>query len=421
MKRWGISLLAAVSMLVSGGIADRANALEVAMADVQAPSVLLDGYPLATSPKPINVDGTVMVPFRPIGEALGIEMEWVQATSTVVANDGKQELRMQIGNRTAWVGGKPVQLKQAPMLSKEGRTLIPLRFFSESVGAEVKWIQATQTAIIESQERDLHAMVFYGLGSYGQKGYLPYFDEASFTWSRLDQNGVLTIDQSEYAWPVQGAEELLTEVKGAGVDTSLMVFSVDEHGELTKLLRDVSLQEKFAYDLVELLERRGIGGAYLDFETLAPTGAGNIQEVRAQYAALVKRVADVLHSRGKKLTVVMAPLQNGWYRGYDYQEIAKHADHLFLMAYSYVDDRLPQPMNRIDEDIRAALQVVEPKKLILGINAYSETPAGVQEKIGLAKRYNLHGVGFWILRVFDDRLMEGIDKQLLLRPERNLR
>ncbi|ASS76794.1 hypothetical protein CIG75_18835 [Tumebacillus algifaecis] len=417
MKRFWVSLIAIVSLLFPGSLfTEQATAVGMALSKVSAPAVMLDGYPLLTDPEPINYDGHVMVPFRPIAEALGIEVFWEHETSTVVANNHGQVLRIQMGNTVAQVGDRVVQLEVAPFISN-GRSLIPLRFFSESIGAKVDW--KNNTVIIESQQRDLHTMVFYGLGSYAKKGYLPYFDEASFTWSRLDKNGVLTTGESEYRWPESGAEELLQEVKSSGVDTSLMVFSVDEHGELTKLLNDVALQQKFAQDLAAMLVNKGIGGAYLDFEALAPRGASNIADVRAKYAAFVQRVADVLHKKGKKLTVVMAPLEHGWYRGYDYKELAKSADALFIMAYSYVDDRLPQPLNKIDDDIRAAVAAVGPEKLILGINAYSETPRGVQEKIGLAKRYNLQGVGFWILRVFDDPFMDAIDEKLLLRPERN--
>lgn len=419
MKRFWVSLIAALSLVVPGGmLTEQAEAVGMAMGAVQTPSVVLDGYRLPIDPQPILYKDRVMVPFRPLAEALGIKVEWEPKTSTVTAESAGKELRMQIGNKTAWVGGKAVQLDVAPFIA-EGRSLIPLRFFSEHAGAKVSWNDKTQTVIMESQERDLHTMVFYGLGSYGQKEYLPYFDEASFTWSRLDANGVLVTDESEYQWPAEGAEELLQEVQTEGVDTSLMVFSVNEQGELTKLLNDVALQQRFANDLAALLVQKGIGGAYLDFESLAPTGSKDIATVRAQYAAFVKRVADVLHSKGKKLTIVVSPLEHGWYRGYDYKALAASADALFIMAYSYVDDKLPQPIDKIDDDIRAAVAAVGPEKLILGINAYSETPQGVQEKIGLAKRYNLQGVGFWILRVFDDPFMDAIDAKLLLRPELN--
>ncbi|TCP52402.1 glycosyl hydrolase family 18 (putative chitinase) [Tumebacillus sp. BK434] len=419
MKRFWVSLIAALALVVPGGLhMDRAEAVGMAMGAVTTPSVVLDGYNLPIDPKPILYKDRVMVPFRPLAEALGIKVEWEPKTSTVIADSNGKELRMQIGNKTAWVGGKAVQLDVAPFIT-EGRSLIPLRFFSEHAGAQVRWDDKSQTVLMESQERDLHTMVFYGLGSYGQKEYLPYFDEAAFTWSRLDRGGVLVTEESEYRWPQEGAGELLQEVQTAGVDTSLMVFSVNEYGELTKLLNDVSLQQRFANDLASLLVQKGIGGAYLDFEALAPTGAKDIALVRSQYAAFVQRVADALHQNGKQLTVVVAPLEHGWYRGYDYKALAASADALFIMAYSYVDDKLPQPLNKIDDDIRAAVKAVGPEKLILGINAYSETPQGVQQKIGLAKRYNLQGVGFWILRVFDDPFMDAIDAKLLLRPELN--
>lgn len=274
----------------------------------------------------------------------------------------------------------------------------------------------TDKAVVTPLPDDLHTMVFYGLGSYAKREFLPAFDEATFTWSRLDEDGRLVFDRSEYRWPAEGAEQLLEDVGREGVDRSLMVFSVNEHGELDKLLADPALQAEFALDLSEHMQAHGFTAAVLDFETLgAPDD--DLEAVRESYTRLVARVADVLHSRGQKLTVVVAPL-NGWHQGYDYPALAEHADLLYLMAYSYIADKKPQPLREIDEAIRLALDEVEADKVMLGINAFSETPETVQDKIGLAKQYDLQGIGFWILRVFDRPFLQAVDDRLVMRPER---
>lgn len=50
----------------------------------------------------------------------------------------RTKIIMWIGNPIAHVDGKPVQLDVAPEV-KNGRTLVPLRFVAENMGANVKW------------------------------------------------------------------------------------------------------------------------------------------------------------------------------------------------------------------------------------------------------------------------------------------
>lgn len=412
MKRSFASLTTAVALLLAL-VAEPASALGVTDTTTPSPRVKieLDGYPLQVNPEPLIYEGRTLVPFRALAESLGLTVGFDAGTDTVLAANGQMDIRMQIGGHTATVNGQPVALDVPPMILQD-RTFVPARFLSESVGAQVAWDAANATVEIASQPRDLHTLVFYGLGSYDKRGYLPKFDEASFTWSRLNAAGELVFDESEYQWPQEGAADLLRDVREAKVGTSLMVFSENASGELTRLLEDEQLQEQFIHTLTAKLLSEGIESAVLDFETLGTYG-DDIEAVQIQYAAFVERVAKALHEHDRKLTVVVSPL-NGAYRGYDYRALADHADHLFVMAYSYIDDKLPQPLDRINEAIELATAEVAPQKLLLGISAFSETPDTVEQKIGLAKRHNLDGVGFWILKLFDDPFMQGVEKQLLM-------
>ena len=56
-------------------------------------------------------------------------------------------VNMQIGNNTAYVDGAPVSLDVPPQIIK-GRTLVPIRFVSENLGAEVGWESNTKTVTI---------------------------------------------------------------------------------------------------------------------------------------------------------------------------------------------------------------------------------------------------------------------------------
>ena len=410
MRKAWLSLCAAFALLLAGPLEGQAHALSMMQGESQSITVELDGYPLPLSPEPLKYNNSTMVPFRQLADALGIQVDWQAETSTVIATAKDLELRLQLGNKVATVNGRSVALNAEPVLL-EDRTYIPLRFFSENVGAKVGWDEATQTVSMQSQERDLETMVFYGLGSYDKRGYLPKFDQTAFTWSILDEQGRFSTTQSEYRWPAEGADELLGEVKQSKVGASLMVFSANQKGEITKLLGDEQLQDAFIRDLTAKLEEQGLDAATFDLESLGP-------EQKQAYAAFVERAAEALHAQGKKLQVVVHPLNGaGIFQGYDYKKLSAAADSLFVMAYSYVSDKLPQPLEEVDEALRLALEQVDPAKLLLGINAVSETPETVQEKIGLAKRYQLQGVGFWILVAFDEPFMQGIDEALVLKDE----
>ncbi|MCL6449742.1 MAG: copper amine oxidase N-terminal domain-containing protein [Acetobacteraceae bacterium] len=61
------------------------------------------------------------------------------------AEPGREEVVLWVGRTQAWVDGQPRVLDVAPRVV-QGRTLVPVRFVAESLGAAVSWDPATQTA-----------------------------------------------------------------------------------------------------------------------------------------------------------------------------------------------------------------------------------------------------------------------------------
>ncbi|MDD3925109.1 MAG: copper amine oxidase N-terminal domain-containing protein [bacterium] len=120
-----------------------------AMAAVQ---VEVNGQALSSDVPPAKIGGRIMVPLRGIFEALGAKVDWNAASRTIIANRDTTNVQLIIGNPRATVSGKTVVLDTPAMIIR-GATMVPVRFVSEAMGAEVKWIDTTQTVSITTDKK----------------------------------------------------------------------------------------------------------------------------------------------------------------------------------------------------------------------------------------------------------------------------
>jgi hypothetical protein len=115
----------------------------------QGISVQLDGRNLYFDQPPAMIDGRLLVPLRGIFEALSADVLYDASTRSIKATKGTTVVQLQLGSRTALIDGRTVYL-DVPADTVGGRTMVPLRFVSESLGADVKWSGATKTVVIAS-------------------------------------------------------------------------------------------------------------------------------------------------------------------------------------------------------------------------------------------------------------------------------
>lgn len=100
---------------------------------------------------PFIKDGSTLVPFRAISEALKAEVKWnPEERSVTVTRDGVS-VKLFIDSTTALVDGKEVTL-EVPATIVEGNTVVPVRFISESLKATVKWEDETKSVVIYEEE-----------------------------------------------------------------------------------------------------------------------------------------------------------------------------------------------------------------------------------------------------------------------------
>ena len=96
---------------------------------------------------PIIRQNRTMLPVRFVAENLGAEVAWDGATSTATLTSGTTEIKITIGATTATVNGEEKPL-DAPAFIENSRTYLPVRFVAEALGATVAWDGATSTATI---------------------------------------------------------------------------------------------------------------------------------------------------------------------------------------------------------------------------------------------------------------------------------
>lgn len=126
-------------------------AIAVTGAGIAAPAradvVYLNGQPLNTSVAPIQRNGRTLVPMRDIFEALGATVSYDALTKGISAERATTKIAMQLGNSTALLNGQRVILDE-PAQSFQGRTLVPLRFVSEAMGATVSYDASRRIVMI---------------------------------------------------------------------------------------------------------------------------------------------------------------------------------------------------------------------------------------------------------------------------------
>ncbi|HEY9085538.1 MAG TPA: copper amine oxidase N-terminal domain-containing protein [Candidatus Tyrphobacter sp.] len=112
-------------------------------------TVLIDGSPMGFPDQPpIDQGGRVFVPMRAIFERLGATV--VYDNGTINATRGPRTISLQIGSASATIDGQPAQLDAPPFVTGGQRTMVPLRFVAQALGANVAWSEANTTVYIRT-------------------------------------------------------------------------------------------------------------------------------------------------------------------------------------------------------------------------------------------------------------------------------
>ncbi|EMT54115.1 hypothetical protein I532_00875 [Brevibacillus borstelensis AK1] len=110
-------------------------------------SMMIDGKGVLSDVQPLHQNGRILVPIRLLAEHSGADVSYDPDTRQVTLRDGAHQVAVFPESRVGYVNGSRKKLDTAPVV-RNRRTLVPIRFVSESLGYEVTWDQRAKVAKI---------------------------------------------------------------------------------------------------------------------------------------------------------------------------------------------------------------------------------------------------------------------------------
>ena len=156
-------------------------------------------------------------------------------------------------------------------------------------------------------------------------------------------------------------------IKASGVKVMPMLsnsFNSQFNGAaLHRILNDPKKMDRLINDVVKLLKLYDFAGINVDFEELQESN----NEVLTNFE---KKLYDALHSNGFLVTQNVSPFNDD----YNYKELAKYNDYIFLMAYDqHSESTKPGPIcaqRWIQNAVNKLAAKVPPAKIVLNLAAY---------------------------------------------------
>jgi hypothetical protein len=133
----------------------------VQAAPAPAVRVFVDGAPVDFDVAPVVENGRMLVPVRALSEALGFTVTWDEAEQLVSLTRDGTTIVVWIDSTKVLVGDKESHL-EVPTRVVDGRTMVPLRFISETLGSHVAW-DGQQFAASIISDSSLRAMLLKAL------------------------------------------------------------------------------------------------------------------------------------------------------------------------------------------------------------------------------------------------------------------
>ena len=98
--------------------------------------------------EPEITNGRTMVPMRALFEMLGAEVNYNEETRLITAYKSGTRISLTPGSDKAVVGSKEITLDAAPYITRQGRTLVPVRFIAEALDVRVGWDGDSRTVYL---------------------------------------------------------------------------------------------------------------------------------------------------------------------------------------------------------------------------------------------------------------------------------
>ncbi len=142
-KPWqkGLAVMLTVLMVCTGVLAFPATA------ESSEISLYMNGVQRYPDVAPVLQDNRTMVPVRYIAETLGADVHWYGSERKVSIHKDEKTILLYIDSPLVTVDGKESTLDTSPFILNN-RTMVPIRFVSETLGAKVDWVQSERAVYV---------------------------------------------------------------------------------------------------------------------------------------------------------------------------------------------------------------------------------------------------------------------------------
>ncbi|MDW7674443.1 MAG: stalk domain-containing protein [Bacillota bacterium] len=111
--------------------------------------IKVDGQVVRSEVSPQLANNRLLVPIRFVSEALGAEVSWDNRNQTVIVTKDSKAINVVVGQKTAQVNGKAKDMDVAAQLI-DGRTMVPVRFLAEALDFIVDYTRDAGVNIVRA-------------------------------------------------------------------------------------------------------------------------------------------------------------------------------------------------------------------------------------------------------------------------------
>ncbi|MEW6727095.1 MAG: stalk domain-containing protein [Bacillota bacterium] len=185
-----------------------------------APQVVVDGTAITFDVPPLTEEGRTLVPLRVIFEALGAQVEYKNGVITAAKDEFR--ITLTIGGKTAYRNGRAVTL-DVPAKTINGRTVVPLRFVGEALGAQVAYKNGIITITSASPSSPLSA------GAAPDQITVHFIDvgQGDAIYIELPENNDILIDSGDNPY----GQTVVSYLKNKGVDDIELLIATHPHAD----------------------------------------------------------------------------------------------------------------------------------------------------------------------------------------------
>lgn len=107
---------------------------------------------------PYITDSSTLVPLRVISEGFGADVKWNSEDKSVVITDNIRVIKLKLNDSTATINDETVELASAPEIKKD-TVMVPIRFISEALDAEVIWYGMNKSITIKNKNNEISSVL----------------------------------------------------------------------------------------------------------------------------------------------------------------------------------------------------------------------------------------------------------------------